>query len=156
MPRPAYIVCSKSGSVDQFGNNVSCFEVIETLHLRRVEGEQETGVGQRGKPFTMRVVATWMREDGDGEEQEFESQFVGHFPGHAEEIVLGDFPAFRFTNPFHRLFIAELQLPGFFGLGVFVIESRVRRAGEAEWQWRQSFPIRLDEMPAASPDGQQQ
>jgi hypothetical protein len=145
MPRPAYITCSLSGAIDQINHSVSCFSLLEMVQFSRVQLPREGQPLPVVKPLTIRVVATWLREENDGLEQIFQGQLVLRLPNRQEEIPLVDFGNFSFPEPVHRLIVAEVGIPDM-AAGLMFVECRIRRAGEDNWMASQSYPILATEV----------
>jgi len=169
MPRPVYILFCDSGSVDNHTNRVSLFNVIEIFKvlLNPTEGaeDQVKSTIEAGTRISsklgggQRVTAVWMREDGDTPDAVFETQLTCLAPD-GTSLFSSPMLTFSFKTWFQRFDVYSLHIPGFPSLGVYAIESRVRRVGEQEWQWRQSFPFVVEEfkpaptksLPDAAPD----
>ena len=149
MPRPAYVMFSQSGSVDKYTNRVTVTDVIEVIQVRRgpADGSQPPG-HQSGRPY--RLVAVWMKEEGDNPEDDFEQQVVCIDPN-GNEFFASPVSQFRFATIFYRLESPRVDLPGFPELGVYVIEARRSRVGQQEWQARQSFPFVVQATPQPAP-----
>jgi hypothetical protein len=148
MPKPGYMICSQSGSLDQFANAVSCFYIMEVIQFFKMPPGQP---GQKVKftgppsgiprPIFMRLAATWLKEETDSLEQAFVSQVVARFPNQSEESLIAEFVEFSFLEPMHRLIIPEMLLPPPICSGIIILECKVRRAQEKDWIATQSFPI---------------
>ena len=96
-----------------------------------------------------RLVATWLREEGDSIEQEFETKMTCTMPngGIIFEAQTGPF---RFTAPFHRIYVNDISFPGFPALGVYEIKASVRQIGQEVWTALQAFPFLVMDEPAPS------
>jgi hypothetical protein len=150
MPRPAYIVCALSGSLDRDTGRMSFYNVVDVLAAvpgqATLNPDQPEAGGQEGVKVVVwmaqpiRLTAAWLREEGDEAESEFEVQ-VGCVAPDGEEVFSTSVSTFRFTAPFHRLNVHQKHPNIFPSLGMHIVESRIRRAGETEWLHRQQFPI---------------
>lgn len=150
MLRPVYIIASQSTAEDKLTNLMSLFSVFESVefHAEPISGNHPMPAQQ------FRVVAVWMREEGD-EAIEFEQQFRFHRPGLGIEEVSA--PAqFRFESPerwLHRFMLICNSFPPVSASGIFEVESRVRRVGSEDWV-SQRYPIRVQYVPAAECNNQ--
>jgi hypothetical protein len=152
MPRPVYIICSDSGAIDHRTNQLSIFNVLESIDVTPLASlpggdkvPNELIAFLRGLlPVDIRVTAVWMRDDADSADQVFETEVVGSDPG-GKPLFRATVNDFSFTVPFHRINIARVKLPGFTSLGVHTVESRLRRKGDTDWPWVQSFPFVVQE-----------
>jgi hypothetical protein len=148
MPKPAYIICSHSGAIDQFTNVVSCFNIIEAASMKLPPESS-------GKPLLLRIVASWLMEENDLPTMSFEGQLLIRYAD-GQEIVVAEFPPFTFTKPVHRLYAQDFPLLGIPSFGIASIECRIRRQSEEEWIGRQSHSILLqaarDDDPPSSSD----
>jgi hypothetical protein len=142
MPAPGYIICSESGAQDLSTNKASVFNVLESMQIAALPP------GQMAPAATVRLVCTWIREDGDTDETRFQAEAVLHFPNAAQERVVNPTPIeFAFAGPLQRLTFQGIPITEFHGPGMLYIEVRLRRIGEADWLARHRFPIILQEMP---------
>jgi len=157
MPRAGYIVCSALGALDQYTNLVSCFNIIEEIpvfSLPSVPTGHQVRITAAGipRPIPLRIVSTWLKEEAEAPELEYEAECVARFPGHVDEILVGRFEKVVFTSAVMRLVVPEwvlpFPMPG--GTGVLTIDLRLRRKGENKWLLTQSFPIVLE--PSAIPE----
>jgi hypothetical protein len=138
MPRSAYVIMANSGSVDQYSDKVSLFEVVETYTVTR--RESRTGNSNTTFPSkSHRIIAVWLREESDGPNDLFEGQVACIAPD-TTELSVGNWADFSFTQPYYRWNI-ELTIPGFTQLGTHFIEARIRPVGGQEWIRRQLFPF---------------
>jgi hypothetical protein len=150
MPHTAYIVCSASGSADQYNGAVSCFSLLEALRVSDLpilpSEDHPQGVSI---PLMARISLAWIKEDGDGPEHNFHVQIFIIFPdGH--EMPLTDFPPFAFATRFHRQFVPMTLFPRIEATGFVSVEARIRRVGEEQWLARQSYSffVELAQTPA--------
>lgn len=161
MPRPAYIVCAQSGSVDQYTNRASMFDIVEVFKAsqRPTSAEEvkklEAAFGEDAPTedglsifvaelLRLRILCTWMRSPEDSPTDRFESQIAIVTPDGQDFVKTVTTPTL-FTQVFHRVFVPEMRLPGFPGLGTYLVEGRLRREGATDWEWRQSFPFVVQE-----------
>lgn len=158
MPRPAYIICSRTGALDQYTNSVSCFNIIEALNVSKMETEKVESKDEgspegksavtlpiRVQSFGMRVLAVWIKEESDSSKDEFEAQIVFRLENTPIDLMIVGFPNFHFEKRMHRLVAPEVPVPPVPDLGLLLVECRVRRVGATEWLSRQSYPIILEE-----------
>jgi hypothetical protein len=143
MPRPAYIVCSVSGAVDQFNGSISCFGLIETVYIPNPESPPLP----IPKPLFVRITIAWLKEDGD-ENRDYEGQVVVRLPdgqilrtADGDDIVLGGFVPIRIVTPVHRLLVPETGFPQLPGPGLVRVECRLRLTGTEAWTVSQSYPV---------------
>ncbi len=143
MPRPVFIICAETGAVDKITSFASLFGIFEKINYRRAkEGEPQPA-------FKMMIVASWMRDPNENQEQEFENEFLIIVPPNGREISLGKglfsfSPGIEFWRPIAKF---ESALP-IDGSGVMQVVNRVRRSG-ADGEWiSQSYPIIIEELPA--------
>jgi hypothetical protein len=146
MPRPAYIICSESGSIDHRTNQLSTFNVLEAIDVSPVPPlpPKDDLAGLKNLLSSLggvkvRITAAWMRDAADSLDTVFETEIVGLDP-EGDTIFRASSADFSFAKPFHRV-NASLKMPGFPSLGVYLIEARLRQKGDADWTWRQSFPV---------------
>jgi hypothetical protein len=153
MPRPGYIICSISGSQDEYTKSVSLFNVIEAMEVEEVQ--EQPGRTTLMTPVQMRITTVWLREETDQPEQEFQARLSVLLPGSEEPIVVAGFAPFQF-----RHFLAQrLIVPDFpfrsmpLNPGFLRFVSQVRRSEDAEWTCRQEFAIlvRRKPIPAEQP-----
>lgn len=140
MPRPAYIICSESGVIDQSRNLASHFSVLEKITFQRRPVQER--LEDRTAIFRCRVVAVWMKTDEDTPGQEFEAQLVFVSPPNGREIIVAETGRFAFApdKTFSR-FVMQLAgpLPAE-GAGILWVKHRIRVVGDEEWM-TQEFPI---------------
>jgi hypothetical protein len=146
MPRPAYFACSFAGAVDTYNNSVSAFGMIETISVQKVDPRYMPLVQMFSRPPLFRVVVAWLREQHELADQVYEAHLVACLSDRTE-IVLATFDAFSFTTPFHRLVVTDFALPPVPGPGILVLECRLRKKGDTDWAWGQTYPILLEEGP---------
>jgi hypothetical protein len=143
MPLPAYIMCSQSGAIDQNTGLISFFSAIEVIQISKLApGSPPPSLVAGSNVFWL--VASWVREQSDTENQEFEVDIIGIFPPNQQEFQLGQ-AKFRFTTLMHRIYISQFALNLFFGPGVLRIEARIRRAGETLVLNRMAYHVVLQE-----------
>src|SRR5688500_2587122 len=105
MPRPAYVIFSKSGAEDSVTNQISFFDVIEAVDvsLGPPSGQARPSPEELMKRQPkLRIVAAWLREEGDGPEDRFEAEIVCHAPN-GDRMFSGEGPPFAFEHPFYRI-----------------------------------------------------
>jgi len=147
MPRPAYMMLSKSGTFDQTTNAASFFDVVEIISVSLTPTDAEgKPIASKIIPFVFRFVNTWIKDEHDDSEQEFESYAICKSPS---GVMVFECPtsSFRFTGQFHRMFVTDLTLQGFPELGSYEIRAKIRKAGEEEWLAEQTFPFIVAENP---------
>jgi hypothetical protein len=145
MPRPAYIVCSLLGSIDQYTNAPSCFNIVESINIEDTLG---TAAGRAAPdpdedPLVLRVLATWLREPDEPDDRKYECELLVLLKDSkgTQPLAAVQFDPFLFTAPFYRCTVPQLPLPHMPGPGLMTIETRIRPIGTEEWVARQSFPI---------------
>lgn len=142
MPQPAYIICASSVVTDEVTKFVSLFNVIEAFIVATSDDPNVAAIPlpPGAGPSAFKVVAAWIREDGDSPNVPFECQIALVSP-EGRDVFFSQPTPFNFVTNFFRLTTSEIRLPGFPSLGLFRMEGRVRRVGETEWLARQSFPL---------------
>ncbi len=136
MPVPGHIIAAMSGAIDRHTNRANFFNVIETVEVSLADAQpipHEPGTLETLSVGALRIfiVAMWIREDGDRPEDQFETEIWCKMAD-GTPVFMTPPIQFSFTRPCHRLVIQERELPGFPALGIYTIESRIRRAGEQE------------------------
>jgi hypothetical protein len=148
MPRPVYILCSESGSQDLTTGLLSHFQVIETLNISAVPFPAAGVVVVPALMF--RATAVWMRNADDLPEQEYEYETAFYFPPEgAEQVVQQGKFIFEADKPLYRMIVIG-QGPPLSGPGLFRIENRIRKVGQAEWL-RQDYHIPIVAIPQPPP-----
>lgn len=155
MPRPAYIMFSRSGSVDQFKNRLSCFEAVETVDVFKNTPEeiQQTLSGKsRRARDKFWLVSTWMKDEGDTAEAVFEFQLTCIGPD-GNNFIEGEVVKFSFPPDisFHRITVPELEIPGYPVVGLYTFHAKLRRDGEQEWIAEQQYPFIVRQLEAPPP-----
>jgi hypothetical protein len=167
MPRPGYIICSASGSLDQYTNAVSIFGVIESVTVG--EARPQPGGTVAVTPLSMRVIATWLKGDEDAPDHKFETQIVAFVQGREKEVIRADFDPFVFNTIVRRFVLPEVVFPPTLAIpaGLLRFESRIRRKDAPEWGERQEYLIVVEQeraveaavvppaAPTAPPEGNQ-
>jgi hypothetical protein len=150
MPRPGYIICSVSGSLDWYISSMSAFNIIESIEIQQVH--PEPGQPIKSHDFRMRVIASWFKEDTDSVRQSFEAEIVALAPKTDQVVFTARFPSFKFSAPVHRLILPDFSFPTVpLESGFLRLECRVRKVGETGWTWRQQYPIAVvNKVPTAS------
>ena len=112
MPRPLYIVCATSGSLDQRTNALSLFGLIETITYHELKSPPDASPGTPlvAATLSMLIAAAWLREEADAPEQRFEAELVCFLPGSDEPALVVPFDPFRFESPIHRLVVWEATI----------------------------------------------
>lgn len=150
MPIPAYIVLSESGAIDSHTNRTSMFDFIEVLQVKKTgdaqQQQSQKAPQQSPKAKTYRLVASWMKEESDSPDDEFDMEIVCLAPDGAK-LMHTETDRFKFVLSSHRYYIPEIPVPGFNVLGIHFFEARLKRAASSEWQWKQSYPILVKEIP---------
>jgi len=144
MPKPVFIICSESGTVDRFTNLVSIHNVIEHLTCHAGEsGEKKDGAPGGLGISKMRATAQWSKSEGDDSRAFFHEFTISMF-GSPPKVISAS--AFAFRTPFHR-FVVDLILPSSTELedaeSNIVFTSRIRAKGEEEWI-SQSYTIPVE------------
>lgn len=143
MPKPVYIVCANSVTVDRESNFVSILNVIEKLDVT-VQIDKTPDGGRPTSRFHIteaQAVAVWSKVPGD-DGKEFESQFRITSPeGTVSESPIVPFE-FEKGKLLHR-FILKINVMPFHESGTLQIESAVRKKGTNTWQ-SQSYEIVIE------------
>jgi hypothetical protein len=143
MPRPGYVMFALSGADDRVSNLVSLFDIVEVINV--FQPDPAIQFNQiASKPN--RIVVTWLREDVDTDTDRFEGQIACVGPDGIDLFAYNaETFSFHPAAPFYR-WTAPIMPFGFNVLGVHQIEARLRRVGEQEWLYRQSFPFVVQAM----------
>ncbi len=144
MPHPAFIICSQKGAVDKISQSLNCFDVVASLPLHRLD-DQEIPLALLHKGFTARIIAAWIREEGDEVNGRYEAEFVALHPAAAGETVISKFDEFAWPTPVHILMVPEFTVKIWPGPGIFTIEARLRKIGDVDWVGRQRCSFFLEE-----------
>src|SRR5215831_11683652 len=108
MPRPAYIVCSQLGSIDQYTNSISCFNIVEGLGAIAAPDGPDGQPATRGETFPpIRIVATWLRDEDESPDQTFESEIWVLFrsPQGEQPLGIGRYEPFSFSTRYYRCIV---------------------------------------------------
>lgn len=137
MPRPQFIICSQSTAIDQDSNALSIFNVMEgvNIHLgNEPEPDPDFKPGHVLSSLNFRVVAVWMREDGDSPKDEYDYEFYIHPPGEEEkEMSKG---TFHFTSLFQRFQMHVFRDKPWKASGLLRVICKIRkRSTEANKKW---------------------
>lgn len=153
MPRPVFILCSKSGVEDKESSLISLFDIVEKLQITKVPIPQVTTQEGPRPPVViqyqpLRIVAVWMALPEDDPQQNYDYSMIVFGPPKGEPIGVEAGGVFRFTKPLHRFTMRiEGPLP-MQGPGLIKIESRIRKVGEENWL-SQDYPIIVEEIEPA-------
>ncbi len=142
MPRPVYMLCCESQTVDAVTGLVSHFNVFNQLNFQNIVSGQPIPTAAPNQTPWLKMVAsaTWRREEED-QNHRFDSQVAVIVPG-GQEVILGGGP-FDFTNQFQRL-DALIQGIQFNQSGTLTVEIRIRRVGDqGDWH-RQTYLIGVE------------
>jgi len=152
MPRPAYILFAESGSLDEFTNQVSAFNIVELIIVRKSIPDLPPFPSRQIKR-KFRLIAAWIKDDGDTPDVVFQIQ-LSCFDQAGRAIYTSGIDSFSFTpdSYFHRYIASTVEFNGFPSLGEYSVEARLRRVGEQEWMVRQSFPFLVMEIPPIEED----
>lgn len=130
MPKPVFIICSESGSVDRFTNLLSIHNIIERLSIRKRDERDGGEVPDGHAPWlSIRVTALWEAEDDDRDER-FEYQVGLRFPEQEEKTVAEG--EFMFKSRNYR-FVIRADGPPPSQDGSLIASSRIRRTGDDVW-----------------------
>jgi hypothetical protein len=147
MPKPVYIICSVSTSEDKRTGLLSHFQVYEQIQIL------DLPTPKQGEPvivpaMPLHVSVVWAMSDDDRPGDELEISHSFFLPPNEKEVQLPSGTVFfeegkpfiRFIGTAHSLVLTEP--------GVFRVESRIRRVGQADWL-RQSYEIPVIRPPAS-------
>lgn len=152
MPKPVYIICSESGSEDRLTGLISHFKVVEQILLQEspppVEGKP---VVITAMPFQFMVV--WAMSDDDRPGDEYEYCHSLFFPPGEKEVSLpGGTIFFEQGKPRYRFAMVLAGLT-FKDVGIFKVESKIRRVGEESWlSQTYEIPV-IKHSPPSQPEG---
>jgi hypothetical protein len=144
MPRPVFIICAQSGSEDKDTHLLSMFNIMERIIIAPLPEGSDPLTTQPTN--TLRVAAAWMRTEGDVPQKEFEHQMVFRPPS-GQPPVTTEIVRFRFDKPYYRATAITSGFLFFAGMGILLVESRIRPVGTEEWL-SQDYPILVSQ-----PDG---
>jgi hypothetical protein len=141
MPKPYYMLCSQSGSIDRESGLISHFAVIERIQFQPApEDLKNSDKPVVGMFLPMLITATWTRDEHDKDSDVFEFEMGLSRPGESEEKVIHK-GEFRFEKLHYRIAVsAQFGPPAKAKSGNWVFESRIRCIGSKLWL-RQQFPI---------------
>jgi hypothetical protein len=134
MPRPGYLICAASGSLDQYTEAVSLFNIIESIGVSAVNPRGD-GTIAIPPPMSMRIIAVWLKGENDAPEDRFETEIAGYAPVDGRPLFRADFPAFQFGNPVRRFIVPAVVFPPttVVAPGLMRFECGIRREGDASW-----------------------
>lgn len=143
MPRPQFIICAESSSVDQEANRLSIFNVMDGIAVFISDGDSTSPQRPDINPVTalnslnFRVLAVWMRIDSDDSpKDEYEYEFLIDAPGE-EQKPMGS-GVFRFDSPVYRLQMHVFRDRPWKETGIVKITSKIKkRATEENRKWPQ-------------------
>ena len=143
MPKPVYILCAESGSVDAKTNRMSHFNIIEKIAVTKARVPRQTKPMPGAPPLnSMQVVSVWMRTAQDTENQEFEYELDISLP-HSQKKHTPGKGRFKFTKPLQRITVGIVGLLPFSRSGLMKIQCRIRKVGDRKWL-RQEYPIIIE------------
>ena len=163
MPRPQFIICAESSSVDQEMNRLSIFNVVDGVTIIVRDGDSDAPSQPEFNPLialnslNFRVIAVWMRGEDDDPKHEYNYEFWIEPPGEPETQI-GE-GTFKFTTPVYRIQLHVLRGNPWLQTGNVKVTSKIRRHVEADRKHRQQvyhqdfwFPVtvshvRKDEPP---------
>jgi hypothetical protein len=147
MPRPVSLICAEGGSEDKTTGLISVFNVIEQISFKRAEPNQPQ------MPFKMRIITSWLREESDRDEQQFECEVSFLQPASHTEVPLAktDFAFVKGKPLFKTIILFESALP-IDGEGLMEVHCKVRHKNSDTWQI-QSHPIIVKEIHETQPQG---
>ncbi len=143
MPRPQFIICSESSSVDQEANRLSIFNVMDGIAVFIGDGDKQSPQRPDINPVTalnslnFRVLAVWMRIDpDDNPKDEYDYEFLIDAPGEQEKQMGSG--TFRFTSPVYRLQMHVFRDRPWKETGIVKIICRIsKRPDESQKKWQQ-------------------
>jgi len=147
MASPVYLICARSTSEDRHTNLVSLFSIMErvTIFQYKKDTPQSLPPGVSRNPFyPFRIVAVWMKSDGDTPDVEFETEVELIKPTGERITALHEQFRFSKSHDLQRI-VVDIDGPQPFGLvaGLFVVEAKLRRVGAQAWT-KMRYPIRID------------
>jgi hypothetical protein len=147
MPKPAFIICSESGSEDRVTGLVSLFKVIERIELHeRPDSEEGRPIVLNPLPF--QVVAVWALSEDENADQEYEFEHKLTLPSGKEATLQSGTFFFERGRPRHRFTVI---VNGFMpqDAGLLRVENRIRKVGEGDWLV-QAYEIPVVQSPGES------
>ena|SRR6266446_3681459 len=147
MPKPVFMLCCETITVDDLTKLPSFIGVFNTLQI--TQGPVPGPLGGIPQAFIkIRISATWMRNDEDGGYDRYDYQFIVLPPG--QEQVAPVFKShFAFEGRFHRLDLTVQGHP-FKDTGMYRIQCRIKRQNGGEWV-SQEYPLCVEPGPASRP-----
>lgn len=134
MPRPLFIICAESASVDRYSNDLSIFNVIEGIQVfsGNADGSPNKSAPADGLPFlNVRIVAVWVADDID-RPHEYEQETRVRVGNRERRPHHG---TFRFTTRNHRFLVNIARFTP--EPGICVVEHAIRKVGDEHWQTQQ-------------------
>src|SRR5260370_16056338 len=141
MPRPVYVLCCESMTIDNVTGLPSYINVYDTVTI----GYLPIGPGTISPPPSeltkIRVSALWALNPDEQLNRKYEHQFWFRGP---DGFTSPPFPItpFQFDKPFYRADVFVRGQP-FTLTGIYYLESRLREIGQAQWI-TQDFPLRVE------------
>lgn len=147
MPLPAYMICCQSGIEDKETNLVSLYFVVDLLRLSPLPQPKTPGEVVYVDALPLRIVASWLKCEGDTDDQEFDTETRLVSPNGDSVPLTGT--RFKFGPVlFYRFTVkAPRQLP-INSPGIWWLENRVCKVGAEEWV-SQKYPIYAELAPAS-------
>jgi hypothetical protein len=154
MPKPVFIIVSRSNSLDRSSGFLSIFEVIEGYALAIGNDPQgikalEGVAGEASSSIEFKVVATWMRDDSESPSEEFEHQIEIRSPGEPAKLLHSS--TLSFEKTFHRIMISTRKIAPWEQSGTVEVEARIKKVGSDDWV-KQIYPFPVVVHKAASAD----
>jgi hypothetical protein len=147
MPEPAYIICSRSSSVDPSTRLTTLHDIVEAVLVIRLDPATQPAPPQ---PPPLCITAAWLRTPGETDEQRFEYRFAVAVPPDGMQLDLGGGEFSFGAHPLFRITaLGTLGLPATPGLARFL--CRVRPAGSNDEWAEQSYRVPVIEAPPPGP-----
>ena len=132
MPKPVYIICSESGSEDRLTGLISHYKVVEQILL------QEAPLPKEGEPVVipalrLQFMVVWAMSEDDRPGDEYEFSHSLFLPPDEKEVPLPGGTIFYEEGKHRCRFAVILDGLMFNGVGLFKVESKIRRVGEERW-----------------------
>jgi hypothetical protein len=144
MPRPQYILCCQSISVDGLTNTISHFHVIEGLQVLSEVIKAAPGLLFRQSGFW--GVAAWTRSEGDDPKCEYEFDICSTPGGGELQSQLNG--TMKFTQAAHRFQVQFVLQAPWAQSGHFSFVSRLRAVGTENWlEQKYTFPVEVIQQP---------
>ena len=137
--------------MDQYTNRTSVFDLIESLEVMKTPSDESSPKIRKVNKHW--IFCAWMKDAKDRDDDVFEI-LVSCIGPDGTEVFSGEPVPFSFGKDiwFFRLTVPDFEIAGYPHLGTYVVEGKIRKAGEKEWFATQEYPFHVREKPTDGPD----